>query len=70
MDTVWRQFDSRFGVVGLLVLVSLLAGFIVVSDAVLSGDRVSVWYFIAFVVALVAAFVGGTVGWQRIKSTE
>ncbi len=67
MQTVLERFDSRRGIVGLLVVVSLLAAFIVVSDAILSGERDSIRYFVLFVVVLVVGYVGATLGWQRLQ---
>ncbi|WP_247730506.1 hypothetical protein [Halovivax limisalsi] len=67
MQTVLERFDSRRGIVGLLVVASLLAGFIVATNAVSGGESEALVYFIGFVVVMVAAFVGGTIGWNRVR---
>ena len=70
MQAVLERFDSRHGLVGLVIIVSILAGFIVLADMLLSGDRASVWYFLGFVAALVTAFLLGTMGWQLVGGTD
>ena len=70
MQAVMERFDSRHGLVGLVIIVSILAGFIVLADLLLSGDRASVWYFVGFVAALVTAFLVGTLGWRRVDGAD
>lgn len=67
MEKVLEGFDSRRGIVGFLVVVSLLAGFIVVSNEVQTGDQTSLLYFLLFVVVLVAAVIAGTYGWRYLE---
>lgn len=68
MEEVLDRFDSRRGIVGFLAVVSLLAGFIVVSNRVQTGDRTSLLYFLLFVVVLVAAVIAGTYGWRYLEA--
>ncbi|MFC3959747.1 hypothetical protein [Halovivax cerinus] len=63
MRDVLERFDSRRGIAGFVVVVSLVAAFMVVSNEVQAGDRDSLLYFLLFVVILVATVLGGAYGW-------
>ncbi|WP_290812469.1 hypothetical protein [Halovivax sp.] len=67
MQRVIDGLDSRRGIFGFVVVISLLAGFIVAADGLLYGDREVVGYFVVFVLALVGVAVIGALGWQRLR---
>lgn len=68
MQRVLDGIDSRRGILGFVVVVSLIAGFIVAADGLLAGDRYVVGYFVVFVLALVGAAVAGAIGWDRLRA--
>lgn len=59
MQTVLDRFDTRRGIIGFLVVVSLLAGIFVVSAEINGGDRGAVWDFLLFAIVLIGASVYG-----------
>ncbi|AGB14738.1 hypothetical protein Halru_0086 [Halovivax ruber XH-70] len=67
MREVLAGFDSRRGLVGFVVVVSLVAGFMVVSNEVQAGDREALLYFLLFVIVLVAVVLGGAYAWRFIE---